>query len=181
MPTSPRCNRLTLARAAGSGIIRRMEVRAATVDDVDAVLPLVANTCAFHQAMDGQKYPFLRDPARRYCNWLRGCATDGQTVFLVATDADAIVGFLVATVDDEIPIYRVKRYGFIHDLWVEPDHRRHGLGRRLLQEAVARFGKLNVQQVRLDVLVGNAPAQKLFASCGFRQSVVEMILPLAEA
>jgi len=30
-----------------------------------------------------------------------------------------LVGFLVATVEKEIPIYRLDSFGFIHDVWVE--------------------------------------------------------------
>ena len=37
---------------------------------------------------------------------------------------------VVATVEAEIPIYRLKEFGFIHDLWVEPDYRNPDAGDR---------------------------------------------------
>ena len=35
---------------------------------------------------------------------------------------------------------------------------------------------MGVKQVRLDTAVANEPAQKLFEACGFRASVVEMLV-----
>lgn len=155
-----------------------MQIRPAITDDLEGVLPLVAKTCAFHEAEDPVKYPFLPEPEKRYRGWLSRCVNDPDAVFLVADDNGTIAGFLVATVEDEIPIYRVKRYAFVQDIWVEPSYRRHGAARGLLQEAIERFRDKGVEQFRLDVLTDNAPARKLFESCGFRTSVMEMILPL---
>jgi ribosomal protein S18 acetylase RimI-like enzyme len=129
--------------------------------------------------MDPQKYPFLPNPEQRYRNWLGRCVSDPRALLLVAAEGDALLGFLVATVEDEIPIYRVQRYGFIQDLWVEPEHRHHGVGRQLLLSAIEQFRHMDVQQVRLDVLTCNDSARRLFESCGFRASVTEMLLPLA--
>ena len=145
---------------------------------MDAVLPLVAKTCAFHEAANPVKYPFLPEPEKRYRRWLTERTADPRSVFLVACDGQRVVGFLVAETEPEIPIYRVSEYAFIHDMWVEEPYRRRGLARRMLQDAVARFQMIGVGQIRLDVLQENQPARRLFESCGFAASVVEMILPL---
>ena len=44
--------------------------------------------------------------------------------------------------------------------------------------AVERFREIGVKQVRLNVLAGNDPARALFASCGFRPSITEMLIEL---
>jgi ribosomal protein S18 acetylase RimI-like enzyme len=87
-----------------------------------------------------------------------------------------LIGFLIGTIEREIPIYRVEQFGFIHDLWVEPDYRHEGVGRQLAMLAVEQFKQLGVPQVRCDTAWANEPARKLFASCGFRPSIVEMLL-----
>ena len=161
--------------SARDAIIEPMPVRPATAADVDAIVPMIAKTCAFHQAANPRKYPFLPHPERGYGNWLRRCAGDPSCVFLVGTHSGEVVAFLIATIEDEIPIYRIKRYGFIQDLWVEEAYRRHGLAKELLAETVRRFADMQINQVRLDVLEHNEPARQLFASCGFRTSIVEMI------
>ena len=163
-----------------------MDIRPATPQDVPAVLPMVAAICALHEGWDPAKYAFLPHPEQRYQHWLRQRATDERSVFLVAERAAAngepakIVGFLVATVETEIPIYRVKEYGFIHDVWIEPDYRHEGLARQLTMLAVERFRALGVPQVRLDTAAPNDAARALFAACGFRPSTTEMLLELSD-
>jgi ribosomal protein S18 acetylase RimI-like enzyme len=157
-----------------------MDIRPATPDDVPAVLPMVRKVCAFHEALDPAKYGFRADPGRMYDSWLRGRATDPRSVFLVADrdDGPALVAFLVGTVEREIPIYRLKEFGFIHDLWVEEKYRNEGIARQMVTLAVERFREMGVRQVRLDTAAGNEPARGLFTACGFRPSVTEMLIEL---
>jgi ribosomal protein S18 acetylase RimI-like enzyme len=161
-----------------------MEIRPATPKDVPQVLPMVRKVCAFHQALDSAKYTFDGDPGEMYRDWLRRRATDRRSVFLVADAAAAsdkkprLVAFLIGTVEQEIPIYRIKEYGFVHDLWVEEEYRNEGIARQMVTLAVERFREIGVPQVRLDVAAGNAPAAGLFRACGFRPSVTEMLIEL---
>jgi len=153
-------------------------------DDVPDVLPMVAKVCAFHEKLDPAKYGFLPNPERRYDAWLRSRAKDARSVFLVAErevpgdERGRLVGFIVGTVEPEIGIYRVKEFGFLHDLWVEPEYRNEGVARQMVTLAVEQFRAIGVPQVRLDVAYGNEPAKGLFAACGFRASIVEMLVEL---
>ncbi|MGD1277178.1 MAG: GNAT family N-acetyltransferase [Tepidisphaeraceae bacterium] len=155
-----------------------MEIRSATVQDVPGVLPMVAKTCALHESWDPAKYGFLEKPAERYSRWLTARATDPRSVFLVADGGSALAGFLIGTVEQEIPIYRIKEFAFLHDLWVEEAYRHEGIARQMVMRAIERFRELGVKQVRLDTAAANEPARGLFQSCGFRPSCVEMLLEL---
>lgn len=157
-----------------------MNVRPATPDDVPAVLPMVRRTAAFHQNLDPAKYSFRADPGEMYRDWLGRKTADPRAVFLVADIARGgepprVAGFVIGTVEAEIPIYTLREFGFIHDLWVEETYRHEGIGRQLLMQAIERFKEIGVEQVRLDVLTVNEPAKKLFESSGFRPSIIEMI------
>ena len=159
-----------------------MEVRPATPQDVPAVLPMVRKVCAFHEALDPAKYGFRDDPTRMYDRWLVERCTDRRSVFLVADRAGeppVLAGFLVGTVEREIPIYRLKEFGFIHDLWVEEKYRNEGIARQMVTLAIERFRRIGVAQVRLDTAAANEPARNLFAACGFRPSITEMLIELA--
>jgi len=161
-----------------------MEIRSATVQDVPGVLPMVAKTCALHESWDPAKYGFLEKPAERYSRWLTARATDPRSVFLVAdapaspASPAALAGFLIGTVEQEIPIYRIKEFAFLHDLWVEEAYRHEGIARQMVMLAIERFRELGVKQVRLDTAAANEAARGLFKSCGFRPSCVEMLLEL---
>ncbi len=162
-----------------------MIVRSATPTDVPAVLPMVASVCALHEAWDAAKYGFLPNPQQRYERWLTAQATNERSVFLVAESEApsleqpaALVAFLIATVEREIPIYRLKEYGFVHDLWVEPEHRHLGIARQMVRLTIERFAQMGVKQIRLDTAAANDAARRLFSSCGFRLSTLEMLVEL---
>ena len=120
-----------------------------------------------------------------YRRWLGQRATDPRAVFLIAQRGDALLrevpfltGFLVGTVEREIPIYRLNEYGFIHDVWVEPEYRHEGIGRQMVMLAIERFREIGVTQVRLDTAAKNDAARALFARCGFRPSTTEMLIEI---
>ena len=98
-----------------------MNIRPAEPRDVEQVLPLVQKLADVHEAWDAEKYPYLPNIGQMYRSWLTSRARDKRSVFIVAEREERIVAFLIGTVEREIPIYRVKEFGFIHDVWVEPD------------------------------------------------------------
>lgn len=157
-----------------------MEIRPATAQDVPAVLPMVEKLCKLHESWDPAKYSFLPNVPQMYDQWLRERAGHRRSVFLVAETArpEKIVGFVIGTVEREIPIYRLKEYGFLHDLWVEPEYRHEGVARQMVMLAIEKFGEMGVEQVRLDTAAKNEAARRLFESCGFSESVREMLIEL---
>ena len=155
-----------------------MEIRPATPKDVPRVVPMVRKIAAMHQQLDPAKYTFRSDPGDMYRDWLVTQAKNPRAVFLVADSGETLAGFLVATVVEEIPIYRVEEVGFIHDVWVEEDYRHEGIARQLVTVCIERFRAIGVPQVRCDTAWQNPAARDLFTRCGFRPSVVEMILEL---
>ncbi|MBF2029818.1 MAG: GNAT family N-acetyltransferase [Oscillatoriales cyanobacterium C42_A2020_001] len=158
-----------------------MEIRSAHQSDVPRILPMIAKICALHQAWDSAKYGFLPHPERLYEHWLSELIKNSQDICLVAevsepSEASKLVAFLIATVESEIPIYHLQEFGFIHDLWVEEDYRQEGIAHQLVLRAIAHFSHRGVQQIRLDTAIANESARKLFSSCGFRPSTIEMLL-----
>lgn len=162
-----------------------MLIRAAAIADVPAVLPMVAKICALHQVWDEAKYGFLPNPEQRYRSWLKGQVKNSSSVFLVVevepSSSPLLGGFLIATTEAEIPIYRIQNYGFIHDLWVEPDYRRSGVARQLVERAIAEFRHMGIEQIRLEVAAVNEAARRLFQTCGFRVSSTEMLIELEQS
>lgn len=150
-------------------------IRAATVADVESVLPMVARVVALHEEWDAARYRALGDVVERYRSWLPERARDARSVFLVAVEpGGGVVGFVVASVEGNIPIYEVKEFGFIHDMWVEPAWRGRGVAGGLARETLKRFWAMGVKQVRLETAAGNEGARRVFAEAGFRVTAVEM-------
>ena len=81
----------------------------------------------------------------------------------VAEADSAIAGFVIG--------YRAPgNVGHIVTLDVAEGHRRSGVGRALLEEAMARLARKHVRRYRLEVDAANAPAIAFYASFGFRES-----------
>ncbi len=156
-----------------------MDFRSATAADVPGVLPMVERIGALHESWDAARYGKLPDLAERYRRWMTAQADSPTSVFLVAEREGKLVAFLIATTENEIPIYRIERYGFIHDLWVDELYRNEGVARQLVMLAVERFKRIGVKQVRLETAAANEPARKLFDSCGFRTSAISMLTEIA--
>jgi ribosomal protein S18 acetylase RimI-like enzyme len=157
-----------------------MIIRPATADDVPQVLPMVAKIAALHEELEPAKYSYLPNPQERYRNWLKTRASDARSVFLVAEreQENKLAGFLIGTVEREIPIYRLAEYGFIHDLWIEPEYRHEGHARQMTMLAIEKFRDLGMKQVRLDTAGRNEAARALFAACGFHIASMEMLIEL---
>lgn len=87
----------------------------------------------------------------------------GEPAFLVAERNDRLVGYVVA---DWTPNFG-RDFGHIKDLAVDPECRRDGVGRCLLQRAVSRLLIENVTRIKLEVREGNTAARRLYAEEGF--------------
>jgi len=156
-----------------------MEIRPATAKDVPQVIPMVRKIAGMHEKLDPAKYTFRSDPGEMYRDWLVGQSKNTRSVFLVADAGESLAGFLIATVVDEIPIFKVDKVGFIHDVWVEEDYRHEGLARQMVTLCIERFRQIGVPQIRCDTAWANPAARELFTRCGFRPSVVEMLIELS--
>ena len=155
-----------------------MITRRGTAEDIPAVLPLVARTIAFHEVLDPARFGAVPEAYKRYEGWMARAAGSADGVFYVAEEAGQVVGFLLGQVQEEYAMYRTGRYGMVHDLWVEPEQRRRGIARALVTAALDQFRQAGLSQARLDSATNNAAAQRLFAQCGFRPSVTEMLAEL---
>lgn len=164
-----------------------INIRPAVLEDIPDLLPLIAKICDFHRSRDPARYSFLPRVEQRYPNWLKGLINDSRDLCLVAEDQSIgdserfnLIAFLLAEVESEIPIYDLKEYGYIHDLWVEAEYRRDGIAKQLVMAATEHFRQFGIRQIRLDTLISNEAAIKLYQSCGFRASTTEMLIELAD-
>ena len=97
---------------------------------------------------------------------------DPRTIFLVAFEDDAPVGFVLAY---ELP----RRHGYevtlcIYEIDVSAAHRRRGVATRLLSELASIARQRGIAEAFVLTDVGNAAAMRLYESAGgTRQDVVE--------
>ena len=97
---------------------------------------------------------------------------------LVAEENGAVVGYTYAGVEAHDYMALRGPAGVLHDIVVDPEHRGRGIGRMLLDATLAFLGSRGVPRVVLSTAAQNAAAQRLFASAGFRRTMIEMTLEL---
>jgi ribosomal-protein-alanine N-acetyltransferase len=86
-----------------------------------------------------------------------------EAMILVAEADRLVVGYISTWID------RAADQGFIPNLAVEQAWRGKGIGRSLIQRAVAYFREQGVAQVRIETLDQNEVGQKLYPSLGFQE------------
>jgi ribosomal protein S18 acetylase RimI-like enzyme len=151
-------------------------VRAAANDDLDAVAHLAAKLVHLHHALDAARFLVTDRVEEGYRWWLAKELEEPQAVVLAAVDdADgAIVGYAYGRMQDRNYNDLLDRCGKLHDVWVEERARRRGVARELVNEVARRLESMGAPRVVLATASANEAAQKLFASLGFRRTMIEM-------
>lgn len=85
-----------------------------------------------------------------------------DALLLVVEDADEVVAFSHAAWEEDS--------GDVLRLYVRPDRRREGIGRRLLERTCDRLFDRDVEQVKAMVLAANDPGNDFYESMGFEQT-----------
>lgn len=159
-----------------------MIIRLTQPPDIPNLFLLIEKICDFHQLLDCDRYHFLPNQGALYETWLSELLLDSRNLCLVAEDealpGSRLIGYAIATLEVEIPIYHLQEYGYIHDLWIEEPYRHQGIARQMVMQTIDHFKQLGIQQIRLNTVVGNDAALKLYTNCGFRPSTIEMLIAL---
>jgi len=95
---------------------------------------------------------------------LSGLSSRGKDVILVAEEDGEVTGYLWA-VALRIFDYRI---GVLFDVFVDPSHRRKGVGRHLLEKGVQELHNIGVRRFWANTEEKNAPTRALLEHLGFR-------------
>jgi ribosomal protein S18 acetylase RimI-like enzyme len=99
---------------------------------------------------------------------------DPDKAVLVADDDGDVIGYAYAVVEGYDYMALRGPAGVLHDIILDPEHRGRGVGQLLLDAALEFFRSRGVPRMVLSTAEQNEPAQRLFASMGFRRTMVEM-------
>ena len=134
-----------------------------------------AQLVALHHDFDPERF-IAPGPGteRGYGDYLASQLDRKEVVILVAENAGALLGYVYGALEGRDYMALRGAAGVIYDLIVDPDRRRQGIGRLLLDAAIASLTKRGAPRVVLSTADRNAAAQALFASAGFRRTMIEM-------
>jgi len=150
-------------------------VRRATPADLQSIGRLGALLVEEHYDFDPLRFLAARPGTPEgYASFMRTQLGEPDTAVLVADDDGDVIGYAYAAAEGYDYMGLRGPAGVLHDIIVEPEHRGRGVGRLLLDAALVFFRSRGVPRVVLSTAERNEAARRLFASTGFRRTMIEM-------
>jgi ribosomal protein S18 acetylase RimI-like enzyme len=152
-----------------------ISLRPATAADAPALGRLGALLVALHHGFDPDRFiaPGPRTESA-YGGFLAEELQRKDAMVLVAEERGAVLGYAYAGLEGNDWMALRGPAGVIYDLVVDPQRRGQGIGRRLLEQTLHALSARGAPRVVLSTAKQNEAAQRLFASAGFRPTMIEM-------
>jgi ribosomal protein S18 acetylase RimI-like enzyme len=153
----------------------RIVIRPAAAPDIAVLGRLGALLVALHHKFDPLRFIELTPrTAEGYGSFLAGEMQRSAAAVLVAENAGQVIGYAYAGLEGTDYMALRGPAGVLYDLVVDPDHRRKGIGRALLEAATGALLERGAPRILISTAERNDAAQRLFASAGFRRTMIEM-------
>ena len=150
-------------------------IRRAAPADMPAVGRLGAQLVRLHHEFDAARFiAASSSTAKGYAAYLGSQLDEPDVVILVAENDGDVIGYTYAGVEGWDYMSLRGPAGVLYDIVVDPAQRGQGVGRQLLDATLAALAERGAPRVVLSTAEQNEPAQRLFASAGFRRTMVEM-------
>ena len=154
-------------------------IRAMTASDLPAASKLAAKLVEMHHALDPKRFLHLPNAAAGYASYFGTELTSDGVVLVVAErtspgEDEPIVGYAYGRLEPRSYDELLDACGKLHDVYVDEAARGHGLGERLVREAVRRLTEKGAPRVLLLTAIENETAQQMFEKLGFRTTMLEM-------
>lgn len=120
-----------------------------------------------HHAREDPLYALRPGAEQEVRRLLLATLRDEDAAIWLAEQDGAAQGFCAARIDAAPPIHDETLRAEITDLWVEPSARRRGLGRALVETALAWVAEQEVARVEVRVATRNAEGQGFWRALGF--------------
>ena len=128
-----------------------------------------------HFAFDNKRFMDPGDDPESGYAWFLGTQLRHEVVIvLVAEREGAVVGYVYAALEPQSWKELRDACGFIHDIVVVDEGRRHGAASALIEAAIEWMRERGAPRVILGTAQPNVGAQALFEKLGFRRTLVEM-------
>lgn len=150
-------------------------VRRATKDDLEQVGKLAGRLVRDHHDADPARFFLPEQVESGYGWWLGKELGNSSALVMVADRGGRAIGYTYSALRDRDWNMLIDEHAMLHDIFVTEEERRHGVGRKLLEETLNALEGLGAKRIVLSTRSGNENAERLFASLGFRRTMHEML------
>ncbi len=155
-----------------------LTVRRATPADLTVLARFGFALGQLHVGFDGERFAVPPGGEGAYAAFFQEELQRPEVVLLIAEAGPQAVGYAFVRLEP-MSLVELRRAGaWLHDIYVDPQARSGGIGRRLLEAAKEAALALGSSSLMLSAASQNAAAQKLFERAGWRPTMVEMRIEL---
>jgi len=151
-----------------------IQFRPAAKRDLPDIAKLAGELVRQHYGFDAKRFLLIENPESGYAWWFEKELKNGRALIWCAELDGKIVAYAYARLEDRDWNALLDEHAALHDIFVDPSARRQGIGKQLLSAVLAELGRRGAARVVLHTATQNVTAHKLFASLGFRQTMLEM-------
>jgi len=152
-----------------------VNIRPATPKDVPTIGRLGALLVREHHDFDPERFiAATAQTEKGYGSFLGTQLEEPSIVILVAERGGEVIGYTYSGVEGTDYMSLRGPAGVMYDIVVDPDHRKQGVGRLLVDATLEALKKKGAPRVVLSTAERNAAAQRLFDRAGFRRTMIEM-------
>jgi ribosomal protein S18 acetylase RimI-like enzyme len=155
-----------------------VKIRKATQRDLPKIAKLAGELVRQHYGFDPERFMFIPKPEAGYEWWFGKELSNKKALIYCATLDRKIVGYAYARLEPRDWNSLLDAHGALHDVLVAQSARRRGIAKKLLERVLTELRERGAPRVVLHTSVRNPAAQKLFASVGFRKTMLEMTCEL---
>lgn len=141
-------------------------VRAAREDELLKISALWSDFMAFNAEFN-DSFKVRKNARSVFVKEMSGRENNRDCRLAVAEEEGKLIGFCYSYISLKPKYFKLERFGFIGDLYVKADSRRKGVGRMLVDDALAFFKMRKIRQIELLVADKNINTFKFWESIGF--------------
>ena len=153
-------------------------VRTGNAGDMHSVFPMVFSQLKERAAVDPAYFALRPDAQERFRRWAGPALEDPRHALLVAEEDGAVIGFLLATVEQDLPVFVHDEYAVVRAMWVDPRHRGKGVAAQMLELAARECRQYGLKQLRASAAVGREIEKHVMKKAGFRAAGITFLREL---
>jgi ribosomal protein S18 acetylase RimI-like enzyme len=143
-----------------------IKIRVALPEDVVAISKLWLKFMQYNAAFDSS-FEVKPKVSARFAREIQNRLTDSNYRIAVAEIDNGLVGYCFSYVSRKPYFFKLGKFGFIGDLYVNEQYRRGGIGRLLVDDAHAYFERRGAEQIELLVASKNIDTIKFWEKLGY--------------